>query len=113
MQETQQTQVQSLSWEDPLEKETATLSSILAWKIPRTEEPGGYSPWGRKELDTTEHIHSHTHTHSQPYKEGGGNPKAGQLSGTTLWFTFPALSLMVGVTFGKLLKLSEPLLSHQ
>ena len=62
MQETQQTQVQSLSWEDPLEKETATLSSILAWKIPRTEEPGGYSPWGRKELDTTEHIHSHTHT---------------------------------------------------
>ena len=32
--------------EDPLEKEMAALSSILAWGIPWTEEPGGYSPWG-------------------------------------------------------------------
>ena len=47
--------VRSLGWEDPLEKETATRSSILAWEIPCTEGPGGsYSPWGRKELDTTE-----------------------------------------------------------
>ena len=37
----QETQVQSLGWEDPLEKGMATHSSILAWKIPRTEEPGG------------------------------------------------------------------------
>ena len=36
----QETQVQSLGWEDPLEKEMATHSSTLAWKIPRTEEPG-------------------------------------------------------------------------
>ena len=36
----QETQVQSLGWEDPLEKEMATHSSILAWKIPWTEEPG-------------------------------------------------------------------------
>ena len=36
----QETQVQSLDWEDILEKEIATLSSILAWKIPWTEEPG-------------------------------------------------------------------------
>ena len=35
-----ETQVQSLSWEDPLEKEMATHSNILAWKIPWTEEPG-------------------------------------------------------------------------
>ena len=35
------TQVQSLGWEDPLEKEMATLSSMLAWEIPWTEEPGG------------------------------------------------------------------------
>ena len=35
-----ETQVPSLGWEDPLEKETATPSSILAWRIPRTEEPG-------------------------------------------------------------------------
>ena len=38
---------------DPLEKEMATHSSILAWEIPWTEEPGGYSPWGCKESDTT------------------------------------------------------------
>ena len=36
----QETQVQSLVWEDPLEKEMATHSSILAWEIPRTQEPG-------------------------------------------------------------------------
>ena len=39
----QETQVQSLGWEDILEKEMATHSSILAWRIPWTEEPGGYS----------------------------------------------------------------------
>ena len=37
----QETQVQSLGWGDPLEKEMATHSSILPWAIPRTEEPGG------------------------------------------------------------------------
>ena len=53
----QDTQAWSLSQEDPLEKEMATHSSILAWRIPRTEEPGvGYSPWGHKELDMTEQI---------------------------------------------------------
>ena len=49
-----ETQVRSLGWEDLLEKETATHSSTLAWRIPRAEELVGYSPWGRKELDTTE-----------------------------------------------------------
>ena len=39
--EMQATQVRSLGWEDPLEKEMATHSSILAWEIPWTEEPGG------------------------------------------------------------------------
>ena len=52
--EVQETQVQSLGQEDPLEKGMATHSSILAWKIPWAEEPGGlYSPWCLKELDTT------------------------------------------------------------
>ena len=37
----QETRVQSMGWEDPLEKKLATPSSILAWEIPRTEEPGG------------------------------------------------------------------------
>ena len=40
---------QSLGWEDPLKKGKSTHSSILAWKIPWTAEPGGYSPWGHKE----------------------------------------------------------------
>ena len=44
----QETWVQFLGLEYPLEKEMATHSSILAWKIPWTEEPGGYSPWGHK-----------------------------------------------------------------
>ena len=48
------TRVQSLGREDSLEKEMAIHSSTIAWKIPWTEEPGGYSPWGCKELDTTE-----------------------------------------------------------
>ena len=52
-----ETQVQTLGWEDLLEKEMATHSSILAWKIPWTEEPVGYSPRGCKELDTTERLH--------------------------------------------------------
>ena len=41
----QETQVRSLGQEDPLKKEMAVHSSILAWRIPWTEEPGGYSPW--------------------------------------------------------------------
>ena len=41
MQETQETWVQLLGWEDPLEEEMVTYSSILVWKIPWTEEPGG------------------------------------------------------------------------
>ena len=52
-----ETPVRSLGWEDPLGKEMATHSSTLAWKIPWTEEPVGYSPWGCKELDTTEQLH--------------------------------------------------------
>ena len=49
-----ETWVQSLGREDPLEKELATHSSILAWRIPWTEEPG--RPWGCKESDTTERL---------------------------------------------------------
>ena len=46
MQKTQETQVQSLRQEDPLEKRMATPSSILAWRIPWTEEPGGLQSMG-------------------------------------------------------------------
>ena len=51
----QETSVPSLGQEDALEKGMASLSSILAWRIPWTEEPGRlYSPWGCKESDMTE-----------------------------------------------------------
>ena len=54
---TQKTQVQSLGQEHPLEKGMATHCSILAWRIPWTEKPVGYSPWDHKESDTTEKLH--------------------------------------------------------
>ena len=50
----QETWVQSLGRKDPLEEGMATLSSILAWKIPWTEEPGGLQSMGsKKDLDVT------------------------------------------------------------
>ena len=57
----QETWVQTLGQEDPLEKEMATHSSILAWRIPWTEEPGGLQSMGHKESDTTERLHTHSH----------------------------------------------------
>ena len=48
--------VQSLVQEDPLEKGVATHSSILAWRIPWTEDIVGHSPWGCKESDMTEQV---------------------------------------------------------
>ena len=57
VQGTQETWVQSLVQENLLKKEMTTHSSILAWKIPWTKEPGKlYSPKGCKELDTAEHL---------------------------------------------------------
>ena len=57
----QETRVQSLDQEDPLEKETATHSRILAWRIPWTEELGGLQSTGHQESDTTERLHFHFH----------------------------------------------------
>ena len=51
-----ETPVRSLGWEDPWMKGMATHSSILTWRIPWTEEPGGYSPQGHKKMDTTEQL---------------------------------------------------------
>ena len=50
----QETQVPSLGWEDPLEKGVATHSSILAWRSPWTEEPGGLQSIGSLRANTTE-----------------------------------------------------------
>ena len=49
-----ETWVQPLGWEDTLEKGMATPSSVLAWRTPWTEEPGG--PWGGKESDTPKRL---------------------------------------------------------
>ena len=57
----QETWVRSLGREDPLEEEVATHSSILAWEIPWTEEPGGLQSMGLQELDTTERLNHHHH----------------------------------------------------
>ena len=54
MQEIPETRVGSLGQDDPLEEGMSTHSSILAWRIPLTEQPGGLSPWGCTESDTTE-----------------------------------------------------------
>ena len=52
-----ETQVRSLGQKDPLQKEMATHSSTLAWKIPWMEEPGRLQSMDRKEVDMTEHLH--------------------------------------------------------
>ena len=68
----QETQVRSLGGGNPLEEEMATHSSILAWKIPSTEEPGGYSPWG--------------HTKSWTCLYAGQEATVRTGHGTTDWF---------------------------
>ena len=59
MQKMQETPLHSLNQEDPLEQEMATHSSILAWRIPWTEGPGGYRLWKCK--DIIEQLNTHTH----------------------------------------------------
>ena len=59
MQETQETQVQSQAGEDPLEKETATHSSILSWKIPWTEECGRLQFMGLQSWTQTDRLSTH------------------------------------------------------
>ena len=67
MQEMQETWVPSLGQEDPLEKGMATHSSILAWRIPWTEEPGGLQSMG---LQRVRHNQVTEHTHSDAISDG-------------------------------------------
>ena len=60
----QETWIRSLGWEDPLEKEMATNTSILAWAIPCIEEPGGLQSMGSQESDMTEQAPPPPHTHN-------------------------------------------------
>ena len=69
VQETEETWVRSLGWEESLEKQMAIHSNILAWKISRIEEHGRLQSIGSQVLDTTQypHTHKHTHTHTHTY----------------------------------------------
>ena len=63
-----ETWILSLGWEDPLEKEMATHSSILAWRIPWMEELSELKSTGHKESDTTERLHFHfVHSLALPF----------------------------------------------
>ena len=63
----QETQVQSLGWEDPLEKEMATQPRILAWEIPWTEEPGGLQSVGLQKSRAQLTDYTTMITTGQPY----------------------------------------------
>ena len=65
MREAEETMVQSLGQEDLLEEEMATHSSILAWKIPWTEETGGLQPMDCKELDTMRWLSTCTYPNTK------------------------------------------------
>ena len=66
----QETWVQFLGWEDPLEKEMATHSSILAWESHGQRSLAGYNPWGHKESDTTEKLLSLFYFHMSSLGKG-------------------------------------------
>ena len=60
----QETRVQSLGWEDPLEEEMVTLSGILAWRIPCTELPGRLQSIALQSQTRLDQLSTHTHTHT-------------------------------------------------
>ena len=77
MREMQDTWVRSLDQEDPLEEGMATHSSILAWSIPWTEEPGGLQSMGPQRAGhncVTDHTHTDTHTHTHRQVNSQDNP---------------------------------------
>ena len=63
IQETQEKWVQSLGWEDPLEEEMATTSVFLTGKSHGQRSLTGYSLWGPKEIDMTEHLSTYMHVY--------------------------------------------------
>ena len=66
----QETGVQSLGWEDTLEKGMVTHSSIVAWRIPRIDEPGELQSMGSKRVrHDTVHTRQHMHTHTALFAE--------------------------------------------
>ena len=75
----QETWVRSLGCEDPLEKGMATHSSILAWRIPRTEEPGGLQSTGSQTVE-----HDKEAKHALGYNDGGSKETHEGYSGVNL-----------------------------
>ena len=76
----QETRVQSLGQKDPLEEELATHSSILAWEISWTEEPGGLPPRGCKESNLTKRLSlSLFHFHPGKGRDGEGRGQLEEL----------------------------------
>ena len=113
MQEMPETRVQSLGGEDPLEEEKATHSSILAWRIPRTEEPGGLQSIGLQESDMTEAtqhartdvcIHTLAYTYLSslcPLKESRSSDAPGpEATSTRSWFQTPPSNERTGPLAG-------------
>ena len=80
----QEMRIQSLGQEDPLEEEMATRSSILAWRIPRTEKPGGLQSMGSQRVGYNlatkqQHTHSVTGSSNVGWGPGDGTSPAGSL----------------------------------
>ena len=85
-----------------MEKGMATHSSILAWRIPRTEEPGGLQSRGHKEWDTTEQLtHTHTHTRARAHTHSSVGLSRG------LFVSTSSLSLPQKVEPGEMLHLTD------
>ena len=96
MQELQETQVQCLGWEDPLKEEMATHSRILAWRIPRTEDPGGLQFLGSQTQTRLKQLSMHGHN-SAVEGRGCGPTRAVLPMATCLlptrWHPDPSISL--------------------
>ena len=88
MQETYETQVWSLGKEDPLEKETATHSSILAWRIPWTEQPGGLQSTGMQRVRHNWEANTHTADGGTSHHQFRGLTPTWSSWGPILWSTF-------------------------
>lgn len=64
----QETSVRLLGWEDPLKNEMATNTSILAWKVPQTEDPGGLQSMGSQELRPAQPLNNNKTTYNLKFR---------------------------------------------
>ena len=99
----QETWVRSLGHEDPLEKGIATLSSILAWRIPWTEKPGRLQSTGSQRVGhnwaTFTFTHTHTHTYIYLYISYFFPPRRTKISDTLVAVSMPSTQILVSKSF--------------